>query len=283
MDVGEMYRQTHISVAELQAIIAKRFESFNRAKALGFLKILEREYNLDLSDLAAEYETFYGAKNDDKQIFVVAKEEKSAVGKYIIVVLALIAIALGWAFAKFASDDSESATPIVAPPPPTEETAQTEIKPTETIAPIAPIVVPPQNTLINEALQTIIDPKPAETLAPIAIENAQNPIDVAAPTSQFYIIPDGDLWVQVTYADSGEREQRTISSRYDLDSSRDADFLFGHGRFRLINGATVIEPQTNSRQRIRFRSGVLSPITAPSQRSVAQDTRTNDQNTTERN
>jgi cytoskeletal protein RodZ len=250
MDLGDMYRQTRISVAELKALLAKRFENFNRAKALGFFKILEREYNLDLSDLVAEYEAFYGAKNEDEQIFVVAKEEKSRAGKYLIVVLALIVVALGWTFAQLGEN---AQSPQSAP-----------IAPTQPIVTPTPTVAPSPSSLVEAARQTIAEPRSAETLAPIVIEPTAEEQSVAsAPIAQFYVLPEGDLWIQITYLDTGQREQRTVSARYDFDPTRDADFLFGHGRFRLTYGSEVVEPQTNLRQRLRFSNGVLARVPAP--------------------
>ncbi|MDR2639392.1 MAG: hypothetical protein LBC09_06130 [Helicobacteraceae bacterium] len=243
MDIGEMYRKTHISAAELQAILAKRFENFNRAKALGFFKILEREYNLDLSELAAEYEAFYGAKNQDDQIFVVAKEEKNRAGKYLIVVLALIAVTLGGTFAHLTGNpqSSQNATRSAS----------------------ASNAVATPNPLVEEAKQTIAEPKVEETLAPIPIEPSAEERRQISAAMQFYVQPEGDLWIQITYLDTGQREQRTISSRYDFDPARDAEFLFGHGRFKLIYGSDTIEPQTNLRQRLRLSDGALTRIVAP--------------------
>ncbi|MDR0664918.1 MAG: hypothetical protein LBF86_05290 [Helicobacteraceae bacterium] len=258
MNVNEMYRQTRISVAELQAILSKRFENFNRAKALGFFRILEREYNLDLSDLVAEYEAFYGAKEENNQIFVVAKEEKNHIGKYLIVVLALIAIALGWAFAKFAVELPQSAERTAAAPAPIENA---------------------QNPLIERAMQTIDEPEPTETLAPIIVEPIETEQSQIAQVLEFYVIPEGDLWIQTNYLDTGEQEQKTISARYDFDSTREADFLFGHGRFKLVCGTTVMEPQSNIRQRVRFKDGDISPIliTQPRNAPITEqnDTETN--------
>jgi cytoskeletal protein RodZ len=246
MDIGEIYRQTHISVAELQAILAKRFENFNRAKALGFFKILEREYNLDLSELVAEYEAFHGSKSEDNQIFVVAKEEKSRAGKYLIVVLALIAVTLGWTFAQLARNSQSAAQVTTRSASETPKSAAEEINP-----------------LAEEAKRTIAEPKPMETLAPIVIEPTIEERREESAAAQFYIVPEGDLWMQITYLDTGQSEQRTISSRYELDPTRDADFLFGHGRFTLIRGSEIIEPQTNLRQRLRLNNGSLTRVVAP--------------------
>jgi hypothetical protein len=287
IDVGEMYRRTHISVAELQAILAKRFDAFNRAKALGFFKILEREYALDLSELIAEYEAFCGGKNENDRIFVVAKEEKSSAGKYLAIVLVLIAVVLGWAFAQFLksapSGSSSASSPTVAVAA-NAATTNTQSTPSASTAPNAArtaSVPSAPSSPIEEAKAIVSAPPPSERLAPIAVEPAAQAgrNDAAiAPTSQFYVVPKRDLWVGILYLDSGQREQRTISARYDFDPIREVEITFGHGEFKLVYGSEIIEPETNLTQRMRFNAGSVARLSTFSQRR-AQETATSNTGT----
>jgi hypothetical protein len=248
MDVVEMYRQTHISVAELRLILAKRFESFNRAKALGFFKILEREYNLDLSELVAEYEAFHGNKRENEEIFVVAKEEKGKTGAYLAVALVALAIALGWIFAKALGVWQNGASNNASPP-------------------AAVVSVPTQTPIVEAAKEVASSPRPNETLTPeiapqIVAPTNQEALEASeAPSpSRFYVIPERDLWIGIRYLDTDQSEQKTISARYEFDPLREQQITFGHGRFRLIYGFETIEPKTDSSQIMRFKNGTIARV-----------------------
>lgn len=54
----EVAKQTHIEVEYLEYMCNKDFESLKRLNALGFAKILSREYGIDLSSWCAEYNTY---------------------------------------------------------------------------------------------------------------------------------------------------------------------------------------------------------------------------------
>lgn len=46
----EVCRKTHIEVKQLEYMINNQFDKLNKINTLGFVKILSREYKLDLSD-----------------------------------------------------------------------------------------------------------------------------------------------------------------------------------------------------------------------------------------
>lgn len=58
MDIQEIHRKTRITLVRLQDIIEKRFDNIDPTRAHGFIKILERELQLDLSDWIAEYDAY---------------------------------------------------------------------------------------------------------------------------------------------------------------------------------------------------------------------------------
>lgn len=231
----EIFRRTHISVAEAKAILEKDFDYFNRAKALGFIKIIEREYDVDLSGWVAEFEEHKSHQKQAEEIFVYPKEEggrnmRLGVGA----VVAVIGILLVLLLLPDGKPDKSEAT-----------AAQ-----------------PAQNALVSEAKEAIATPQPAaETLAPVEVAKPQEPEASKAP--EFYISSDEDLWVGTYYSDNGQREGRIIKGRVDLDAERSQILTFGHGMFKLVYGDQTIEPKSGTLQRVRFRDGVLTQMPAP--------------------
>ena len=75
--LSEVSKRTHIEVENLLFIINKDFEKLGRVKAIGFIKILEREYKLDLANWREEYEEYYQEHKNEKndELFIVVKDE----------------------------------------------------------------------------------------------------------------------------------------------------------------------------------------------------------------
>jgi len=53
--IKEVSNRTFIHEAELEKFLNSEFDGINKTKAMGFIQILEREYNIDLGDLKSRY------------------------------------------------------------------------------------------------------------------------------------------------------------------------------------------------------------------------------------
>lgn len=103
----EVARVTHISYTRLDSIIHKRFGELDRTSTQGFIRILEREYGVDLSVWMAEYREFYDELHsddpDEDKVFVAAKEERG--GKSFVFWLLLLILAGGGGWYLFQNKD----------------------------------------------------------------------------------------------------------------------------------------------------------------------------------
>lgn len=76
LGLNEVSRRTHIEAEHLGYIADKNFEKLVRLNVKGFIKILERELNIDFSQWMSEYEAFMSErnqKNEHKSISVSPK------------------------------------------------------------------------------------------------------------------------------------------------------------------------------------------------------------------
>lgn len=102
----EVSRKTHIEVEYLQSMIEKDFEKLNRVNTLGFVKILSREYQLDLTNWVNEFEAYWSEnrKSSKKEIYFANKnttgvsEKKKRKMPILPVVIILILGYLAWHF-----------------------------------------------------------------------------------------------------------------------------------------------------------------------------------------
>jgi len=85
--------KTNISIDNLNKLIRQDFEGLNRVKALGFLSILQREYDLDINPLKESIKSYFeeNTPNSDEPVLIsVEKEENNlAFLKWIVVALLL--------------------------------------------------------------------------------------------------------------------------------------------------------------------------------------------------
>jgi len=94
-------KKTNISENNIDAMIAADFDKIKRVKTMGFISILEREYNVDLSAFKEQALEYYSKQNNDESItlgmpIVEEKREKSKF--FIFFVFLLIVFAIWYAF-----------------------------------------------------------------------------------------------------------------------------------------------------------------------------------------
>ncbi len=75
-------QQTNISVENLKFLEEENFEKLSRVKALGFINILEREYDLDMTDLAFHIKTYFEENKLEvgNEVVVLSKDSRDNSG-----------------------------------------------------------------------------------------------------------------------------------------------------------------------------------------------------------
>jgi hypothetical protein len=86
--------KTNISIDNLNKLLRQDFEGLNRVKALGFLSILQREYNMDIDSLKESIKAYFEdntPSNDEPVLVSIDKKEERGLGflKWIVVALLL--------------------------------------------------------------------------------------------------------------------------------------------------------------------------------------------------
>lgn len=229
----EIHKKTHISVAEINAIFNKDFSYFNRAKALGFIKILEREYGVDLSLWSDEYKEYDKDHAKEDGIFVSAEEEREGSSRVVVVaiIVAAVAVALFLLFSQEPKDE--------------------------------PVVIEQDLSVIEEAKEAVVqnslDLNESEE-EPVTEEIKEEPV---VAKNSFYIESSRDLWIGIYYNDNGQREGNVSKGIVELDPNRNQVITLGHGDFKLVYKDEVIEPKSNNLYRYRLKDGVLTKMSTP--------------------
>ncbi len=104
--------KTFISDADLESFLNKDFTNINKTRALGFIQILEREYDVDLTSLKKaylEHESTNRVKEPETLFTETPMSDGKAWQKYLQYV-ALILVALGLAYYLFTMDNKKPAS-----------------------------------------------------------------------------------------------------------------------------------------------------------------------------
>ncbi len=94
-------QKTRISLANLEALVARDWSRLKKVQALGFLSILEREYHIDLSGMREECRAYFDAHqpSEGEKVSMVAtptEREPGKASKGLVLLVLLLAAGAGW-------------------------------------------------------------------------------------------------------------------------------------------------------------------------------------------
>jgi hypothetical protein len=256
IDYEVVASKAHIMQTTLDDIVHKRFDKLNPVKAKGFIKILEREFDLDLSDWMREFEAHYSVKEPeiptiDRLNAEVKDEEKKGFSKVTITIFVLAVIGVfGYLLSLKSTSGIENNH---------STNLQTEVN--DTNANVAFNIAFDANktdanktdTNTTEQNKTIPAPvvAPTATVAPVAAQS-------------FYVEPSTKVWIGIRYMDTNVSRwfETTTAKRFDFNTSRDQLVSFGHAQVKIVAGATVIDSKPGGKIRFRYKNGKLQEISA---------------------
>jgi len=277
----EVSNKTHIEVKNLEYMVNSQFDKLNRASTVGFVKILSREYGLDLTDWLNEAQKFWSEnKIDDSatKIFVVQKQKNFLKTLFVILsVFVLVAILYGaYIFLNKKLDFFENPlvetdtnytyeeTPVVNEAKETLEKNITQTDKNNTVS----VDKNQSNTPESNKLESFVKTDEANNSAVASITDSNTTIFEKNTTSKEavqktddYISPKSKLWLGVIYLDNFKRESFLGKEKFMLDASRDQLITTGHGNFILhFNGEIKKFPPQNP-VRLLVKDGKISVIT----------------------
>jgi hypothetical protein len=96
--IEEINQKTKISPISLKYIKNKEFDKFSRVKFIGFIRLIEKKFNVDLSDIIEEYDDFYkeNQKEEKKEDIEVKKDKK-----YLLALILILFIISAFLYFKF--------------------------------------------------------------------------------------------------------------------------------------------------------------------------------------
>jgi hypothetical protein len=255
--IKKISEKTHITPDSVKAILERDFDRLQSIKVIGFIKIIERDFKVDLSDTLKAFEEYREGNDEIENLEDVLKsvedegesEKKSNLNKYIYILVLVLAVA-GFIFYqnslkvhKSPANETNSIKEVQETLETTQETYREEI-----------IEVKEQN--LTEDNLTEDNSSEAIVEAPV-----EEDVEDSVIKDEFYVIPEYKVWIGVIYLDNYQKLSTATVDRFDLNSSKDQLIAFGHEKIKLYLNGERIQLKEQGVGRFLYRDGELKEIT----------------------
>ena len=271
-DIKEVERQTKIPLEYLEAIYAKNYDFLKDTNLKAYLRILSREFNIDLDGYLEDFEN-YCAENssDDSKIQVnprltgyVAKESKSSFA-WLVLVLILLGVGV-WGF-KFIKDLDFNWSDLKPDFGSKSEVNVSE----ENIA----IIKPNADVIENIVLDEVLDQNTSKEEILVVDENATTEQNLAekqikeqkeevqakqATANVIKIIPVTKVWIGIKNLKDMSKRSLSTSEAYELNATGNRLILTGNGMLDLVNGDNNKSYRTRDALRFHIHDGIIEEI-----------------------
>jgi|LGOV01.1.fsa_nt_gb hypothetical protein len=251
--------ETHIEQKYLKYMVDNDYDKLDHINTLGFVKILSREYKIDLSAWTEAFEEYWIQNRKDKEndgLFIVVNDEKKSKKLLIFIVLVLLGTTLSIIFSLFQekidisnyvnSDESsyENTTVIQEAQESLDEVNssldQSELQETmfnETNS--SEEIVSVEENITEEIVQEVSIEK--ETTQELIEEKKTEVKEITEPTEKVsprfsqeaIITPNTELWIGIIYLDTKKRRSFLGEGNFSIDISREQIITTGHGSFNV--------------------------------------------------
>jgi len=222
----KVHEDTHIPKEHTKGLVGASFSAMNKIQFVGFVSILEREYNLDLLTLRSKGIKYFEDNMQEytiaQKVFVAPKKKKSYTVYYILAAVAIFAV-------------------LIMSTLPSSLDRHT-------------IDMSLDNTNIENATESIA-PKIEQVLLD---EEAKREEKRLAAT--FKILPKANLWVGYINLDTGEKLQNTFDDELSLNPHGHWLLTLGHGNVDFDINGELQQFKTSRNLRFVYKNGELKKI-----------------------
>lgn len=213
--IKSISQKTKISEENLENLLAANFDTLKKIKTLGFISILEREYEADLNALKEAALAYYNEHNEHNEhngfsLGLPMEEEKKGRSKlFLLVVLVLLGYASWYFFAQFDKKHLSQLIPFMDEQMIEDFTTENKGKKEDTAADLSI-----ENVVVNDT-QTNVTIE--EAVEEAAVQKTMQNSDVSVKQQSVSIVPVGKLWLGVIDTETKQREHFSIEETYELD------------------------------------------------------------------
>jgi len=235
--VKAISQKTKISEENLENLLNKNFDAIKKIKTLGFISIIEREYNADLTALKEEAKEYYGASGADQSITLgmpIMEEKKGKSKFFMLIIFALLGYATWYFLTQFDKKNLSEMIPFIDESTIESFIADKKVQSSDvedlSIAKVSVDTVPQkQNAEVVVQSEVIVEEVAPQTNEDSVEHDTDNSVEVTQTVEDISpqtvtkktvsIVPVNRLWFGIVNADTFARENFSISEPYELDVS----------------------------------------------------------------
>lgn len=265
----EVSRKTYIEVKYLQRIVDKDFANLNRANTLGFIKILKREYNLDLDEWVKEFEEYLKENANEavnEQLFVDTRPSFWQNKLYLFLIAVFIILLGGFLYSYFYNKNSSFAQI-------SDDNTSAFMQAVENIGNITD-----ENLVSNTSADTLTITN--QTLSDnIITDNSTNELsnlmvyenmeDIKNASEKALLKPSNNLWIGIIDLSNFQKKDYIQNSSLEIDLTKEQLILAGHGNFKIENkNGENLNFNSESKKYLHVKNGAVKEINAGEFRSL---------------
>ena len=276
----EVCKKTHIEVKQLEYMINNQYDKLNKVNTIGFVKIISREYKLDLTDWLEGFYDYWAdhkaeEENKKNKIFIRANNDKSykKLAWLFLLIMLISGIFAVFSIFKididFASllDKSKFETQVAGyqSAPVIQEAAKSlGVKVEERIV---------ESNSTNRTIETVIVSTDENNTAKMVSNNGQmslslveekNTTIAVLPKNTAMIIPKRKIWIGTITLDTFNRQVVSDDKNITIDLTKKQLVKTGNGYFALSYDGTVEDFTEQGSTRFLVENGTIKKISEES-------------------
>ncbi len=244
----KVYEDTHIEQKYLKHMVDCNFDKLDYINTRGFIKILEREYKLDLSEWIEVFEEYWEQNRkagEDDGLFVFIDDKKRDKKPIIFIVVVLIVVSFGLFFSYF-QERVEFVSYV--------DNNEAKYEQATVVQKTKEILFEANNSFEKESIEESLLKDENITLQEDVIVYKETDIEEISIKEQKFeekeieefvkkadpilpqeviITPNLKLWVGVIYLDTKKRRSFLGEGNFSIDISKEQIITTGHGDFDL--------------------------------------------------
>ncbi len=229
LNTEQIFEKTHITKRNINNILSKSFEKFDKIQFNGFVSILEREYSLNLQELRDEYQE-YAINNDEisePELRSISNNTGKSRGLFWIVIIALIIIIATWLiYNTYASKQSSQMQPVLSLNATARSSNATAIDANSTNSTV--ITANSKKSKVSNML--LANPNIDKTLTH---KNDINTTVAAKKVKTIRLLTKAKLWLGITNMKTWKQQQKIVTSSLDLNGTGKYLLILGHGMVQI--------------------------------------------------
>jgi len=245
----KIHETTHIAKTHIEAILNREFDGLNSVQLSGFISILEREYNIDLSDIKNDAILYYNENIPDtpeeKNIKILSSPKKNSLSMTFYAGVLVVVVAI---FLYFSLIQDDTLSEVVIVDNSTVKATAKSVEPEPQVEEIKSIKPSTQEKSEKVEKKETIKVEKVEKVH--KVEKTKNIEKVDSKILPIKIIPKHEVWIGYIDLKTYKRYQKTFRKELTLDSDKNWLFVFGHGYINIeIDG---VDKEYRNPKNVRF-------------------------------